>query len=143
LMAMVVATVAPRYRPDRDSAVCESNLKDLTRSVLTYAQDFDDHLPPASDWVAALEQHGAGSLPAQCPTDLRPAADGARVVSYAMPPSLSGLSLSQAGSPDGQMAIFDAEGLRIKPRHAGVGGGVANAGFLDGHVAQVAPAARP
>jgi prepilin-type processing-associated H-X9-DG protein len=141
VLMVITLGSAMRERRALDSRVaCENNLRDLTRSVLTYAQDYDDHLPDADRWVAQVEAHSERALPAQCPADTRPADSGSRTVSYGMTAGLSGARIADVPDPGAQLTAFDAVGPWLTARHGTLSRrAVANAGFLDGHVGTLAP----
>jgi len=132
LMVCTLWGVQRHQRGERDDVACANRLKDLTRVVLTYAQDYDERLPDARRWLAQVEQHTGRPYNATCPSDHRDAG-GSRLVSYGLPYDLSGSPLSRVPSPSAQVAAFDADGVFLDLRH----GRAANVSYLDGRVSRV------
>ncbi|MBI5833356.1 MAG: hypothetical protein HZB16_13745 [Armatimonadetes bacterium] len=133
LMVMVGLALVPSDRTNAAHQTCLNNLRTLGRGLLAYSEDWDHRLPDSSSWVQAVSSYGRSGNALTCPLDTRAGDRGSRLVSYGMPGSLSGASVSSLPDPSAQVTLRDAEGLFVKPRH----GNSANAAFGDGHVAPV------
>jgi hypothetical protein len=89
-------------RSKADSAACQSSLKQLALALVMYAQDHQDHLPPANRWMDAA---GARLDPAlfRCPAQGRDAR-----YSYAMNANLSARSLAEIPRPAETILLFES-----------------------------------
>ncbi len=113
---------------------CLSNLRQLGTAVMTYAQDYDEHMPLAVHWAELIGPHIAdvAENPFVCPSANSPG-------SYAMNAALSTTSLQDIPDPAETVLLFDADAPGrsfaggqqdlAKTRH----GGLPNVGFADGH----------
>jgi len=116
---------------------CISNLVQLERATLMYAQDNDGVLPPARGWCDLTCPHVNDKQVYVCPEAFR------AVGGYAMNDALSGRDLSAVPAPEATACLFDsATGWNM---HGGPSL-VANRhfdgatfGFADGHVKWVGP----
>jgi prepilin-type processing-associated H-X9-DG protein len=123
------------------SAQCMSNVKQLARIVWMYSQDFDERLPPSTQWAEAIDSRvkeaassnaDAGGDPFRCLAAESPA-------SYGMNAALGGISMSMIDAPANTVLLFDAEapirsfagGARdvARRRH----NGAPNVALADGH----------
>jgi len=122
-----------------NSTACRSNLKQLGTSMMIYAQDYDERLPPSTNWEVALKTSLRKAEPFRCPSAQSHA-------SYAMNAKLGGVSISTLVDPWNTVLLFDSnartrsfagskEHLAIE-RH----GRVPNFAFADGHVKGATPA---
>ena len=127
LAVMVAASLfsPARFREQERRAICESSMKDLTRAIMAYAQDYDEMLPAGTQFLDKLAEVSNGRLSVHCPSDTDPAR-----ASYAMPMVLAGAALPKLRSQNSQVLLFDADGPFLAPRHERG----ANVGFLDGSV---------
>ncbi len=127
LMVVVAATLySPgRLREQQRRAVCEASVKELTRAIMAYAQDYDDTLPADGAWLARLAAASAGRLNTHCPSD-----EATSGPSYGMPIGLAGVTVPKLRGPSSQVLLYDANGPFLAPRHERG----ANVGFLDGSV---------
>lgn len=125
LMVFVLGTlVSPARQIERQrQALCQREVKDLSRVVMSYAADYDGSFPTA-DWVAQVSAHRGAPLVAHCPSDER-----ADAVSYGLPLGLGQSNLERLDRAS-QVLMFDANGPFLAPRHERG----ANVGFLDGSV---------
>ncbi len=130
MMALVAFAMIPRDVAARQQTVCKTNLKDLGRSLAAYSQDWDDHLPEANTWAVATAAYQERSNGLICPVDDRVQEDS-HIVSYGMPQRVSGQNLGRVRDLATEVALRDAEGSFLAPRHDRR----ANAAYLDGHVA--------
>ncbi len=130
LMLLVAASlIAPGRQSERQrQLLCQNEVKDLTRAVMSYAEDFDGLLPNSQQWIAQVSAYRRAPVEAHCPSDDRPAA-----VSYSIPLGLSMAQIKQLPDPQSQVVLFDANGPFPAPRHDRA----ANFGFLDGSVRAV------
>jgi hypothetical protein len=103
---------------------CITNLKALSAAILTYAADYDGHLPNALTWPDDLSRYLKTGRPLHCPADLR---KGER--SYDMLQRWSYLRLADA---EADRAILLYEIGKFGPEYRHNGG--MNVGHRDGHV---------
>ncbi len=131
---------------------CREHLRQLSEALAMYAEDYDQHLPPARQWSEAVAPRvsspfgdavagRSGRDPFRCPA-------AASAASYGMNAELSGCSIADISDPTETVALFDADApLRS---YAGVDATVAwgrhsgapNVAFVDGHVRAVTPTMR-
>ena len=114
---------------------CLSNGKRLSRAVMMYSQDHDEHLPLAENWYEATDLY-YNDKTLVCPE--RPNHLG---VGYAMDERLSGRSMDSIGAPhDKRPLLYESSnftpnahdsGTSFAGRHTNQTGWV---GFVDGHV---------
>lgn len=115
---------------------CLSNLRQLATAMFTYAQDYDEKLPPADKWSTGTFPYTMNTKLYQCPAVLdKPG--------YAMNYKLSRFELTKVKLPTQTVMHFDSTLLRENafdykdagesaawpPRHANV----INYSFADGH----------
>lgn len=138
LLAPVVALtwlLFPAFRSARIVArqrLCMQHLKSLSMAMLTYAQDWNEHYPPAQRWCDAIRPYVRSLEDYRCP-DARHLRCG-----YAMNARLDGFKLSDLAQPSKTAMLYDATGgwnlsggrELIARRH----GNTANFAFADGHV---------
>ncbi|WP_395090860.1 type II secretion system protein [Armatimonas sp.] len=114
---------------------CLSYGKQLSLAAMMYTQDYDEHLPLASNWYDATYPYYKNKA-LVCPE--RPSGHG---VGYAMDDRLSGRSLDNVGAPHATRPLL-YESSNLKPnahdamssfagRHKNKTGWI---GFVDGHV---------
>jgi len=139
-LAVLIEPVLASARVAADGATCKKNLKELASSMLAYAADHDDRLPPAHVWQDGIDRYfmvQPGSY--RCPSALGS-------VSYAFNVSLSGLPVEQVQSPADTVMLFEVEATGrnpfggrewFVPRHSGSG----MVGQVDGSVLRVRDAA--
>lgn len=140
LFVMVGLALVPRDRAAGGHQVCLDNLRALGHGLLAYSEDWDHRLPDSGSWATAVASYSGGGSGLTCPLDKRPASPATpmlrgQIVSYGMPGSLSGASIDRLPEPSREMALRDADGPFLAPRHDNS----ANAAFVDGHVAPVMP----
>ncbi|MDH7570134.1 MAG: hypothetical protein QHJ73_11175, partial [Armatimonadota bacterium] len=146
-LPMMVALALPalvegraRGREAATAASCQSNLKQLTTALRTYAFEHEGRLPQAENWSVALLPYLPNAEVLRCPADR-----GQHACSYAMNVRLSGRKLSDILNHEKVVAFFDSDSdaedpadvggsLPDPPRH----GGVNHVAFLDGHVEALA-----
>lgn len=111
---------------------CISAVKDLGMSLLTYATDHDDRLPPAYCWRSAPQPHGESE--GRC-------AIGRSPWTYAFNLALSSFSQSDLAQPAETVMLFEADAWERNAaggrewfalRHSRRG----TVGFTDGHAAR-------
>lgn len=144
IVGVVGLILAPVFLQAQNSAryiSCLSNLKSRGVALLQYAEDYDQHLPLATEWQTHTEPRQREERGA-CPS-LRTPEPG--VSGYAMDSRLSGRALRRLGAePAERVVLFESSrlspnahdpGASFTVRH-GYGGVV----FADGH-AKMLPAA--
>ncbi|MGC4045825.1 MAG: hypothetical protein QM758_18705 [Armatimonas sp.] len=105
---------------------CFSNVKKLSAAMLMYAQDYDDHFPPAGQWNTLLQHYQKETL--RCP-------DAVTSNGYGMNKALGKTSCQGVEFPVDTVLLFESEVLAGGPsdqaptRH----GGGTTVGFVDGH----------
>ncbi len=125
------------------SIACLSNMKQLGLSTLMYAQDYDEHFPPAAKWMTLTIPYThpqVNNTLFRCPTALDEAPKA--LASYAMDSRLSGLSEKKIKEPTNRVLLYDSTrtdwdatdpGQTFATRHDKKG----NVTFADGHAKQV------
>jgi prepilin-type processing-associated H-X9-DG protein len=112
---------------------CESNLKQLGKAAMMYAQDWDEHFPKANKWEGQLKPYLNGSGMLHCPADSQPG------TSYAMNMKLSGVALSQITDPAHTVLFYESDRHGDNPYGTGENQAMRHNGslgvvFADGHV---------
>ena len=116
-------------------AACADRLKQLDLALLMYAQDYDEHYPPARNWCGALAKYTRSPDIFRCP------AASQLEAGFGLNKLLAGKTMSEIASPSGLTSLFetnagkrnfagDAADLAKPPRHDGGN----NFAFADGHV---------
>jgi len=124
LVAILAALVCPLLlsRPiPHQYMICLSQLKQIGIALRMYAEDYDDTLPPAGCWQAALAAYVRDEEVFTCPTTGKP---------YLFNDNLAGKILSKIANQDQVALAWDAPADDGRPPHGGSGFNVA---FL-GHV---------
>jgi prepilin-type processing-associated H-X9-DG protein len=119
------------------------HMRQLSTAMVTYSMEYDDRLPPASDWIGAMEQQQDIDYD---PLTWHPA-DDAEVRILAMNGQLDGKRFADIRNPSRTVLLFEVtpgspmsggpELLAPQPRYRGRGYVVL---FADGHVENVPPA---
>jgi|GEM_PF-1752333 len=114
---------------------CMDNLKQLGNATLQYTQDYDDSLPPTTNWNKALDPYIKNKKVLICPSAQNP-----DLPSYAINSGLAGYKHNQIQNPDKVVLMFDSipgknlkggpEILPPQPRHHKGD----NISFTDNHV---------
>ena len=113
-------------------AECASHVRQLALATIMYASDYDDQLPPADNWVEALQPYFRNRDILRCPS-----APG-QPVAYAYNSLAAGQRLSDL--PPDMVLFFETsknesnpadDGTSVVARHPGG----TNYAFVDGHVA--------
>ncbi|MCE5239538.1 hypothetical protein LLH23_13765 [bacterium] len=102
--------------------ICRENLQSIAEACLMYSKDYDDRLPPAGDWHAALTPLLPGHRWPVCPLK----------TSYQANPNVCGRSLR--GMPRTVVLVYEADGKgRLAHVHPCPSGGKeAGVAFSDG-----------
>lgn len=135
--AIILAILLPVFATARERARmsdCSTNLKQIGTALLSYAQDYDEHLPDRSQWEDATQAYIANPKVYVCP-DLTASRSG-----YAWNEQLSSAKLERVQNPAYTISAFDATGgwnqsggmELIAPRHNG--NTMLVVSFVDGHV---------
>lgn len=82
---------------------CASNLKQLALAALMYAQDYDQHFPPADRWCTVTEPYVRDTTVYHCPAD---SAEGG--YGYAMNFKLSRMPLGRVDAPAETVLFFES-----------------------------------
>lgn len=139
VVAVLAAILFPAFAQAREAArrtLCMSHEKQIATSLMMYAEDYDQTLPPSASWEAGLTGL-SGERVLTCPSR-RDASDG-----YAYNALLDHRSLKRVPSPSLTPMVFEssldrpnaADKLQsfVRP-HRNTG----NVTFADGHVRAVA-----
>lgn len=99
--------VQPFHNPTIDDlyATSQSRLRQLSASMLTYASDYDDHLPPAGQWMDVTYAYNHNSLLYHSPAL---ESQGVNVFGYAFNLDLAGADLSSLADPYSTPMLFDS-----------------------------------
>jgi prepilin-type N-terminal cleavage/methylation domain-containing protein len=117
---------------------CLSNTKQFGVGIIMYAQDYDEHLPPAEKWMTVSMPYTKNKAIYICPVMKKESPKTA--ASYAMDTRLSGKSLNKLKEPANQALAYDSTrtdwdaadpGQTFAPQHnEGKQGSLV---FADGH----------
>ncbi|UCH33847.1 MAG: hypothetical protein JSV65_14970 [Armatimonadota bacterium] len=134
------ATGAPASEEEeaRRQRTCLANLKQLALGFLMCAQDYDERLPNAANWMDMITPYIKDARLFHCPSDKNQ-------YSYAMNSALSGVSIGDIDDPVNAVMLFESrsgsknaadplQSLCMPPRH-GAGN---NFAFVDGHAEFIA-----
>ncbi len=145
---------------------CLSNVKQIATGLQMYAQDYDEHLPPASGWMDTTKAFTAkGSTKEKdvfrCPAAALKVPDA---YGYAYSTALAGKPLGKVGKPADAPMVYDStnltrsasdavttlpspgrhHGRRGRPGGLGLGGPANNViGYADGHAKTVSDGTKP
>lgn len=133
----LVATLEELHLPweeEYEANECLSNVKQIVLGFLMYAQDHDEHLPPADKWMDEMYPYMRNEEILRCPEAPELG------YGYAFNADLSGANLDEIDNPSEIVLIFDSrlgtrnaaggpEALADPPRHNDGN----NYGFVDGH----------
>lgn len=122
---------------------CLSNVKQMAIGLIMYAQDYDDQLPAAAEWMDATLPYGKDDAVYHCPSVSR---GNASIYGYACSNRLSRKKLIDVAAPAWTPTLYDSNNLDRNacdpfakssnpPRHDGRN----NVGFLDGHAKPLTP----
>lgn len=137
ILAAILFPVFSQAREAARSASCMSNEKQMSLGLLMYAQDYDQKLPPSTQWMALESPYIKNDSVYHCPS-LH--ADGPTAYGYAMYSPLSGTLTTDVANPQQVPLLFDSSNLAYNatdtgtsfanpPRHRGSN----NVAYLDGH----------
>ncbi len=150
LLALVACYCAVRFGifPPPRQVVCLSHLQQLALGSLMYTADFDDRLPRASEWPAAIYPYVKDYRIYKCSVDKRqegtpftaPGWGRKGWLSYATNLRLSGAKTDDIAEPDRSIWLFDCDLLAGAPdaaawRH----NDGAHFAFSDGHAKWLKP----
>jgi hypothetical protein len=131
--------------------ICLSNVQQISRGMAMYAQDYDDHLPVATNWMDGIAPYAesAGAKDGgvmQCPTIV---VSNPKAFGYAYNSKLSGRSFTKLTGAAMTPIVYDSSNLsrnasdpqtsmpnppRHRARRMRAGGGRLNImGYADGH----------
>ena len=145
ILGIIAAILFPIFAQSHEHSKrpqCLSNAKQLGLGLIMYAQDYDEHLPPAGKWMTETQLYTKNKAIYVCPVVK---ADNPKVqASYAMDTRLSGKSLNKLKGLANQALAYDSTrtnwdatdpGQTFSPRHnEGKQGSLV---FADGHAKQV------
>ena len=105
ILAAIVLPVFAQARLAAQRTKCVSNVKILATAQLLYSSDYDDHFPPAGQWMDLTKPFAKGATRAyQCPLVI----DGH---GYAMSDAMSGKSVTKLADPNKHVLIFETDDL--------------------------------
>lgn len=142
LALILVVLFFPQSKDRPTSIICFSNMKDVGRALLMYAQDYDERLPSAETWMTATLPYTKYRELYLCPEVKK--ADEKAVASDTMDTRLSGISLEKIGALATRVVIYESTrtdwnaadpGQTFATRHHSKG----NVCFLDGHAKLLGP----
>ena len=128
--------------------LCIVNLHQTAQALTAYQQDYNEVLPPASQWASRLLPYVDGPVVLRCPV---PSSGHSSYPgrAYGFNQALGGRSMSDIAAPSRVVALFDARGVgwnvsggapQLAPRHLDPSQGFgANVAFLDGREQWVMP----
>jgi prepilin-type processing-associated H-X9-DG protein len=135
--AAALVKVKTEFQQERDGArrsSCQSNLKQITLGMMQYAQDYNETLPKAENWIDKLLPYIKSEKLFTCPSVSDPAGYG-----YAFNLNLSLKPLAAMGSVSETISIYETSilernmyGVGDEPAFRHQDG--ANYAFADGHV---------
>jgi prepilin-type processing-associated H-X9-DG protein len=133
-----------RAREQAEQSSCQSNLRQLALGVLMWAQDHDEVLPPAENWMTELEPYLKNPEIYRCP------AAPELECGYAYNLAVAGLNLADIPDPAGAVLFYEstvgmpstADMGETQPQPGRHEGGN-NLAYVDGHVKWVADAEQP
>jgi prepilin-type processing-associated H-X9-DG protein len=124
VIAAIGVPFAMRAGSQRQTASCQSNLKQLALGMLMYCQDYDEVYPPADDWQDRVYPYVKNESIFVCPKS------GLGRESYEYNPVVSARSLMTVQSPATSAMLWDKGFPSGKGPHKGGW----NVAFCDGHV---------
>ncbi|MCX6367396.1 MAG: prepilin-type N-terminal cleavage/methylation domain-containing protein [Armatimonadetes bacterium] len=145
ILGIIAAILFPIFAQSREHSKrpqCLSNAKQFGVGIMMYAQDYDQHLPPAEKWMTVTQPYTKNKALYVCPVVKKESPK--TVASYAMDTRLSGKSLNKLKGLANQALAYDSTrtdwdaadpGQTFAPRHSeGKQGSLV---FADGHAKQV------
>ena len=134
LLAIILFPVFRQAQETARQASCLSNLRSRSNSLLQYATDNDNSLPPASQWQSASSRY-LKEEKGSCPSLSPPVPS---VLGYAMDSRLSGRSLERIGAPHEQrILLYESSNLIPNANDPGTSFTVRHSygtiSFVDGH----------
>jgi hypothetical protein len=103
------------YVPEKNKT-CPENLKQLYNAVLTYADSWNDTLPPADNWMTAIKDYVTKDEWLHCPEASNGQADK---FGYSFNPELGGKKRKEIQGPSKTPMIYDSSDLTMNA-HAGL-----------------------
>lgn len=150
ILAAILFPVFAQAREKARRSACLSNLSRIGLASLMYAQDYDDKLPPSTQWMDRLKRYTRTENLYHCPS-VAPGgdrSDPSRPYGYAMDSRVSGKSTMKMKTPANVVLVYDSTNTARNATDAGasraarhVGG--ASVGYVDGHVKYVKTGANP
>jgi prepilin-type processing-associated H-X9-DG protein len=154
-LAALPACFNLRYREEADQRnrqSCLSNVKQIGTAFDMYLQDYDDRLPPNSDWTSRLFPYLRNERLLQCPSVAGPEVhdysrtSGLSSFGYAYNSKLAEATQKEIGNAKSRVLIYDSTNLARDasdlvtslpdpPRHQGRN----NIGYADGHARSESP----
>ncbi len=134
--AMVLPAVFRIKRGRTQGATCLANLKCIALHLLTYAQDYDGRLPPASTWGEGVRPYVGNAQVMVCPGDSTRHQPG-----YAYNSRLSCLMVDDIQNGASLVSLFDSAAATPNPADCGTSLPIParhqwhSFAFLDGHAA--------
>lgn len=131
IVSLIVVPVLQSANAAAAASSCLSNAKERALTVVMYASDFDERLPPAGKWQSVTEQSRLSQESMHCRNATAP-------INYAMNSSLSLFALNKLDEPADTVLLFEADAYLQNAsggaewfvrRHNGAG----SLAFADGH----------
>ena len=104
-LGLLLGTAFAPVRQLGQSATCQANVFRLARAQLIYADDYDEKLPVASNWMDRTMSYVVEERRLHCPTV---SAQGERFYGYAMNPEMDGKARSKIDNPDETPLLYDS-----------------------------------
>ncbi len=108
IVAILAAILFPVFAQARGKAretSCMSNMKMLGLSNLMYAQDYDEVMPKATQWMTDTKPYAANDHSYRCPVVVT---SDPQSYGYAFNSNLSQLPLSKVVSPQATCVLFES-----------------------------------
>lgn len=138
-----LAAIFGRARENTRRSSCQSNLKQIGLGIVQYAQDYDELMPPAREWIDRLQPYVKSEAVFNCPS-----LPAGKRYGYALNAKAAAKSFALFDSPSQTVAVYETQILKRSAFGMGefranrhLGG--ANFTFIDGHVKWLAAAAKP
>ncbi len=110
VMAAILFPVFSQARTKARQTSCMSNLKQLSLGTLMYVQDYDEMMPPATQWVTQTTPYVKNDRTYRCPLV---AVANPRGYGYAFNSNLSKFALAKINQPYATGMLFESANTEI------------------------------